>query len=254
VQLACFLAVGCHREPPAPPTLDLADPAAVPSGAERITCRVGPKQTTLALDDAGLHLRFATARGNTVSMLGRDVVAGDPADVTLEGALAAFADARAGAEWTDVVAKVGSPDGQSASVKVSMHTERAMTKRLDAVRDGAVLFPGETATPSANKVAWVHPAAGAPWVLGEGRWRDVDLVALETSTHVIGKSCGSVPNGWNQSTVLASHDKSHVELFDRRTGKRADETTIEGADTCDRDAAVSNDAAIRAWVASKLGR
>lgn len=230
----------------------------MPSGAEKITCRVGPKQMTLPLDDAGLHLRFVTARGNTVSMLGRDVVMGDPADVTLDGAVARFADGRAGAEWIDALAKVASPDGQSATVKVSFHIDSAMMKRLDRARATGVLFPGETAAPSANKIAWVRPAKDAPYVLGEGRWRDIDVVVFETATNVTGKECGSVPNGWNQTAILSGHDKSHVEVFDRRTGKRTDETTIEGADVCanEVDAAKwrSNDAAIRAWVASKLSR
>jgi hypothetical protein len=252
------LALACRRDPIPPPTLEIAEPAVVPNGAENITCRVGPKQMTRALDDAGLHLRFATARGNTVSMFGRDVVAGDPADVTLENALARFAEGHAGAEWIDAVAKVASPDGQSATVKVSFHIDRVMTKRLDTARGAAILFPGETATPSANKVAWVHPAKDAPYVLGEGRWRDIDVVALETSTNVIGKACGSVPNGWNQSAILSGHDKSHVELFDRRAGKRIDETTIEGADVCanETDAAKwrTNDDAVRAWALSKLSR
>jgi hypothetical protein len=249
--------LGCHRDVPPPPTLELAE-LVVPNGAEKITCRVGPKQMTLPLDDAGLHLRFVTARGNTVSMFGRDVVTGDPADVTLEDAVARFADGRAGAEWIDALAKVASPDGQSATVKVSFHIDAAMMKRLDLVRGAAVLFPGEAAAPSTNKVAWVRPAKDTPYVLGEGRWRDIDLVVFETATNITGKECGSVPNGWNQTTILAGHDKSHVEVFDRRTGKRTDETTIEGADVCanEVDAAKwrSNDAAIRAWVASKLSR
>lgn len=251
-----MLAASCRRETPVPPALDIAEPAPLPS-AEKITCRVGPKQTMLPLDDEGLHVRFVTGEKNVVAMFGRDVATGEHPDATLPDAIGRFADGRAGEPWIDVEAKVTSPDGQHATAKLSLHVDAAMNARLDAARGKPMLFSGETQAASANKVAWVHPSGGAPYVIGDGRWRDIDLVAFETATHVVGKVCGSVPNGWNQTTRLASHDKSHVEVFDRRTGKRTDDTTIEGEDTCasERDgASASNDAAIRAWVASKLSR
>jgi hypothetical protein len=251
------LLAGCHREPAPPPALEIAAPAAPPAGAESITCRVGPKQVVLALDDAGLHLRFVTARGNTVAMFGQSVVAGDPADTTLADAIAHVADERAGAEWMDVLAKVTSPAGQSAIVKVSLHVDRAMAKRLDAAAGAPVLFHGETPT-SAKKVAWVHPEEGSPYVMGAGRWRDVDVVAIEHVTHQMGKTCGTDPEANGFVTIVSGHEISHVELYDRRAGKRIDETTIDGPQLCpnERDAAMgfSNDAAVRAWVGSKLAR
>jgi len=255
VLVAFSAAFGCHREPPPPPTLAIAEPAPVP-GAEKIACRIGPKQTMLPLDDAGLHLRFDTARGNKVSMLGRDVVA-DQADVTLPDAITRIADDRAGTEWSDFEATVASPDGQNAKVKVSLHVIRPMTARLDAARGKPMLFPGEMPSPSANKLAWVHRDGVTPYVIGEGRWRDIDLIAFDTTSGILGsKTCDSVPNGWNETGVLSTHMSSHIELYDRRTGKLVDETTINGPDHCptEHDPRFSFADSVRAWIASKLAR
>ena len=253
--LLAFAAVfGCHREPPPPPTLDLAEPAAIP-GAEKVTCRIGPKQTILPLDDAGLHVHPITSQGNKVSFLGSDLVQ-NGGDVVFPEAVARIADARAGLAWSDFDAKATSADGQSTLVKVSMHVDGVMNARIEAGRGKPMLFPGETSSPSANKIAWVHPDGEAPYVIGEGRWRDIDLVAFDKTDSVLGnKACGSTPNGWNETTLLASHTVSHVELYERRTGKRIDETTIESPDRCpnDHDTPPFRSAGmIRAWVASKL--
>jgi len=233
-----------------PPTLEIAAPAAATSG-EPITCRIGPKQTMLALDDAGLHARFVTARGNTVTMFGQDVVVADPADTTLASAVAGFAEGRAGQDWIDVVASVSSPDGQKATVKVSLHVDHAMNKRLDDAQGKAMLFPSEAPTANAHKVAWVRPQGEnvTPYVLGDGKWRDIDLVAFESITEKL-HDCGSMPGDWGPIGLLHTQKISHIELYDRRTGMRVDETTITGSPEC--DSGVSNDAPLRAWVSSKL--
>jgi hypothetical protein len=249
-----FALVACRRDPAPPPTLEIAAPAVVPAGAESITCRVGPKQAMVALDDAGLHLRFVTARGNTISMFGQSIVAGDPADSTLADAVARFADERAGAEWIDVIAKVASPDGQSANVKVSLHIDRMMTKRLDAARSAALLFPGEAASPSANKIAWVHSTTAAPYVLGEGRWRDIDVVVFDSEDSVNLHACGTTPGDFGDITVLRGQTRNHVEVYDRRAGRRVDQTTIDSPDSCGQDARFSNEPAVRAWIVSKLAK
>ncbi len=202
-----------------PPTLEIAAPAAAPSGAEPITCRIGPKQATLALDDAGLHARLVTARGNTVTMFGQDVVVADPADTTLASAVAGFAEGRAGQDW----------------------------KRLDDAHGKAMLFPSEAPMANANKLAWVRGRGEnvTPYVLGDGKWRDIDLVAFESITEKL-HDCGSMPGDWGPIGLLHTQRISHVELYDRRTGTRVDETTITGSPEC--DSGVSNDAPLRAWV------
>lgn len=259
--LVCVVLFACHKEPGPPPELEISAPAH--QGGETLACLRNGKTALLGIDDAGLHVRLETAPGNRVALFGHEVVAVAGEDATFPDALARFADARAGQEWLDVEAKVSSPDGRAATEKISLRIDHALTKRLEGARTAAVRFSGETLTASAKKLAYVRLAeeSRAPIFIGQGRWRDVDLVAFESATSTGGKDCGTVeapPGSFvAEVPVIASGTTSHVELYDRRAGTRIAESTFVTPGQCKRereagDPSAPNEAAIRAWVASSL--
>ncbi len=251
--------LACRKDPLPAPTVKIKEPAN--AAGDVVFVKQERDERSLRLDDAGLHLRFETTAGNRVSFLGTEVTAGVD-DVTVPDALARFADARALEEWIDFDNKVVTPDGRTATEKIRLRIDRAMSKRIEAVRTAPVRFPGETLAASTNKLAYVRPALESlpAYVIGDGRWRDIDLVAFESSTTGQQKYCGvqqAKLGAFADVPVLRTQTNSHVELYDRRAGKRVDEATITGAPpTCPGegggDAGISNEPGVRAWIASKL--
>jgi hypothetical protein len=261
--LGSSLLAGCRKDaPPAPPSLTIEPPS---SGAgETVTCRQKGKSVSLVLDDAGLHLRLETARGNRVTLLGREVTVDTTEDASFPDALARFADAHALDKWLDVDVKVSTPDGRDATDKVQIRIDRVMAKRVEGARTAGVRFPGETLAASANKLAYVRLSTESrpPFLIGDGRLRDIDLVAFESVTHGGGKNCGvkraAVGSFGGDTPIVSQRTTSRVELYDRRAGKRVDEASFTDTGACpdEGDAAddrlAPNEVAIRAWVASKL--
>lgn len=242
---------------------------------------------SLVLNDAGLNARLETSTGDTVTLLGDSVTLGPTQDATFPNALARFADAHALDDWLAVDVKVSTPRGTSVTKKVELEIGSLMEQRIEKAKAGPARFPGETLAESAGKVAYVARLATGgtqPSLVGDGRWRDIDLVAFEDVKWSPGKTCktaggielgtgtkGGVGRGGlgglgglgHAGTITTQALHSEVTLFDRRAGKLVDKTSFDSVGECPTYAAdaglagfspssPSNVGAIKAWVQSKL--
>jgi hypothetical protein len=247
---------------------------------------------SLVLNDAGLNARLETSTGDIVTLLGESVTLGPTTqDATFPHALGGLADAHALDEWLTTEVKVSTPRGTVVAKKVELQLGWTMRQRIEKAKTGPVTFPGETLTASAGKLAYVRPASGGeqPYLVGDGRWRDIDLVVFETTKggygagkvcpgefHYLGVGSGGSDSGRGRGlggvglgggTPIPMHvDTLHsdVTVYDRRSGKVVDTKAFDAEGECpshDFDAgglfafapsAPHNGKAITEWLRTKV--
>lgn len=253
---------------------------------ERATHINAPGGMGLVVNDAGLNLSFRARVGSTVTFDGHETKITQPRqDVTFPHLLERFVSMPVHERVLEVDVKVVTPGMKSEAAKSKLELS-FMRFRIPKVKDGPVLFPGETAGPAnPHKVAYLRGQENnsPPTLIGNenARWRDIDLIALVDQKWGTGAACPPVKSGLgiggpNPTSIPTTPHlitlHSDVTLYERRTGKVLDQKAFDSTGKCraddDPDAGIiqglgalsrgpttpNQQAEIQAWIASKLDK
>lgn len=250
----------------------------------------GPGGMQLAINPAGLTMVFDTRAGSTVTFDGHETkITQARQQVSFPHMLERVSNMPVREHSLEVDVKVVTPGMKSEAAKSKLDMGYVRWT-LDKVKDRPVLFPGETKeTPNAKKVAFMsNEGHDDPIVIGNpnARWRDIDLVGTVEHKSEPGDAC-PVPKGHlegigtNHGLGLGTRPfvphvqklHSDVTLYDRRTGREFDRHSFDSVGKCQAEpldagpdasgllnlgmissgpTTPNNDAAIEAWIRSKL--